>query len=184
MIYLAIFFIIVPVILIFFDNLTRKKYQMTIEVESQIQDEIERIFKKNMLALENQDFDELKKIYDTNFFNKYCKRMEKNKIRDNKEYLKDCRLEGITNFKYTREGFKVDLSYRAISYSAFDPNRLEIYWRLIDYWIKPLSNGTRGDKENYTLYKQCWWFKQTKNKLKISKIKNYYIKTTKSLKDF
>lgn len=176
MIYLAIFFIIVPVVLIFFDNLTKKKYQLTIEVESQVQDKIERIFKKNMLALENQDFDELKKIYDTELFKKYCKRIEKNKIRDRKEYLKDYRLEGITNFKYTREGFKVDLSYRAISYIIFDPNRLEIYWRLIDYWIKPLSNGILGDKENYTLYKQRWWFKQTENNLKIRKIKNYYIK--------
>lgn len=171
-------------LLVLFDNLSKKKYEKTIDVESQIQAKVERIFDRSMLALETQNFEELKNFYEADLFNEYCKRIKKNEVRGRKEYLKNSQLEGITNFKYTREGFAVDLSYQAISYETFDPNRVEIYWRLIDYWIKPLSNGIIGDKENYTFYKQRWWFKQTEKNLKIRKIKNYNIKTTKNLIDF
>ncbi|MFD2252753.1 hypothetical protein ACFSJM_00015 [Lactococcus formosensis subsp. bovis] len=176
MTYLAIFFIMIPIILLLFDNMTKRNYETTKAVNSKTKHDIESIFTKRMNALENQDFDELKVLYNAKLYKKYYRRVKKNQIKDKKEYIRDPHLDGITNYKLTRNGFSVDLSYRVISYSKFDKNRIEVYWRRIDYFFTPLGNGMIGDKETYTQYKQRWWIKQNENQLQIEKIKNFYIK--------
>lgn len=166
----------VPIILLFLDNLTKKKYETTKSVANQTKSDIEKTFLRTMIALENQDLEELKIIYDTKLYDKYYKKIEKYQRKDRREYIKKPQLDGITNYKSTKDGFSVDLSYKAISYSKFDQNRIELYWRRIDYFFTPLGNGVIGSKTDYTKYKQRWWFKQSKNQLKIVKIKKFYIK--------
>ncbi|WP_276414722.1 hypothetical protein, partial [Lactococcus garvieae] len=179
MIIVVTLFILLPFILIVFDNLTQKSYKKIKDVPVDKINLIEYIFNKVMNDIENQDFDDLKNFYSEKLLQKHIKKVTKNDVKDTKSYIKHANLEGSTDYKITNKGFSVVLSYKAISYSTFDKKRYEIYWRRIDYLFTPLGNGILGNAEDYTRFQQKWFFEERDNKFKIVKIKNYYLKTNK-----
>lgn len=176
MIVIAVLFVFCPFGLILLDMLTQKNYKVTKDVPTDKIRQIEELFEKVMENLENHNSEGLKNIYGQDLFHQYIKKVNSNKIKDRQSYIEHACLEGITDYKLKRNGFSVNMSYRAISYSTFDKKRYEIYWRRIDYLFTPLGNGILGDSENYTRFQQRWFFEERNNQLKIVKIKNYRLK--------
>ncbi|WP_213497181.1 hypothetical protein [Lactococcus formosensis] len=176
MIFIAIIFISLPLLLVLVENFSKKEYETTKDVDRHILHDIEVLFDKAQTAQNMQDMSDLHQLFSPHLYKTYEKKLTKLNIQDKKISIENAELEGITNIKKTAHGFSADLSFKAITYTHFDKNRIEIYWRTIDFLFTPQGNGIDGNNTGYTYFKQRWWFIYNSSNLKVDKIKNFNIK--------
>lgn len=178
MLAIATFIIGLPFIFIIFENLDAGKYkkQKNIKKSQEEIDTIEDLFMSVQQALDTQNIELLKKHFSAKLIKYYNKKFEKLYIQDKKIYIKNPKLEGITRLRNSKNGFSVTLSFKAISYTLFNKERVEIYWNMIDYCFTPTGEGIEGSTTNYIHFKERWWFSYEDNDLKVTKIKKFYTK--------
>jgi hypothetical protein len=118
----------------------------------------------------------LNKYFSPRLIKQHEKKFETLKIQDKIFYIKNPVLEGITHLRTSKNGFSVLFSFKAISYTSFNKDRVELHWNMIEHCFTPYGNGIEGSISSYTYFKQRWWFTYREDDLQVDKIKEFYTK--------
>ncbi len=178
MLLLSVIIAFLPFAFVILENFDAGRYKKTKTInksQSEIKN-IENIFIEVQNAIDEQDIETLGKLFSKKMFKKYNKKLEKMWIRDKKTYVKKPKLEGITRLRNSKHGFSVTLSFKAISYTSFNKDRVELHWNMIEYCFTPSGEGIEGGETDFIHFKQRWWFKHNSSGLEVQKIKDFYTK--------
>lgn len=170
------FIITLPLLLVGLENFDSGKYEKKKNIpKSQKEiDSIENIFIDIQNALSTQNMELLRKNCSSDLVKQYEKKFEQLKIQDKKIHIKNPFLEGLTCLKPSKNGFSVLLSFKAISFTIFNKDRVEIHWNMIEYCFTPQGDGIEGSTNSYTHFKQRWWFSYNGDGLQVNRIKDFY----------
>ncbi len=142
--------------------------------KDRLNDTVKQFFYQVQESMEVGDMDKLSQLLTSTFFNKYKKR-KKLFLNNDKIHIENIELQKITNLKFTKKGFSVEIRFSAITHTKHDEST--VYWRIRHNYAVFFSNRKIGEDTTYKqCFKQRWFFTYESKILKVKKIKGIYLK--------
>jgi hypothetical protein len=136
---------------------------------------VKKIFYETQKSMEAGDMEKLSRLLTLTFLNKYKKRRNQLFLSKGKIHIENTELQKITNLKFSKKDFSVDILFTAVTHTKHDKNT--VYWRTRHNYAVLFPNKEIGEDTTYKQsFKQRWFFTYESEILKVQKIKGIYLK--------